>query len=509
MSSLLSGWDGLPEEIQPQLGPGGSGAPWPAGTVLQRLPLVWLGLAGYWLLRAFTLRWNPEHPQLPELFDQFSLSLWISGLALGWGADTALQRKDSYVRLAPLDWLAPSLGVGRDLWLALLQGGFWLALACLPALLAYQPKAVLMLATTNDPIEFNLRLLPAALFNLLFFGSLAAVCSATLSFALRRWLGANAGAALWLAALLAVHWQALSNWDLMTITRGGGFTWIDRVPLSLGQQLIEFFTNLRAPNVSPYYSSEILMRFVLLMLGLCGVSLLLMLLGCWRWQPRGQIARMPLLLVTAACLPPLGNLVPGLYHWLDSAAVRGPGDWRAMLLLGLQAAWLAVWLTLWPAGIPALRLPSRLVTGGSTVLLAAYWLLLSWPAILAGQLTQRDAALQSALALLLLAAGCALLVAAELFSRGWPWWLSLTLRLLSLGLLILPLSQESGSLPAALLDTLPAALLEPAQRLPALIICACLLALIFLLPLQAAAVARRRRTANAGATLPRASSSSV
>ncbi|MCC7479403.1 hypothetical protein IT575_13240 [bacterium] len=441
---------------------------------------IWLALAAYWLLRGALARANALSEGLPELLNEAGLSLWIAGALLAPAFEEVLRRSRQNQGAGGAGGLSGNLLNISTAWPWLAAAAPVLALACLGAFLPYLPGSVLMLAATSDPAEFNLVLLPLALCILLIGGSLALILSCSLHSALRRWLGPGLAFGPWLLAALWLHWHVLSGRDLLERQARGDLSWIDRVPLSLGQQFIELVGSLRSIGNSPPYMNEIIAWVLALLAGMLLLSGALLLLASIHRRVRPLRSRLLPVLLLAGALPPLAALLPELLRWQSRPEIAAPGDWRSLALIGLNAVWLCYWLSLWPRGFDAKAQPANAAWLGVLLVLPLWWLLLSWPSIQAGQTMQSEVLAQGLCSVLLLAPGLSLCLAAQRLGSRWPAWASHAVLLAALALLLLPLDGAERSYPQLLLETLPGALLQPEARPQALLILG-LLALIHML----------------------------
>ncbi len=478
----------------------GPGQQWWQRLLAAPLLWVWLALASYWLLRGLLGRAGAVSPGLPELLNQIGLSLWVAGALLAPAYEQLLRRCRQNQGVGGAGGLAGNMLDLNFAWPWFTWSGFSLALACLPALLPYTPGHALMLAATADPVEFELRLLPACIGFITAGGGLAVLLSLGLYSALRRWIGPTLAAGPWLAAVLLLHWQALNGSDMVQRSARGDLPWLDRVPLSLGQQFVELVTVLRSIGNSPPYLNEILLWLTALTAGLLTIAGLLLLLAALGRRSRALQPRLLPIMLAAGIMVPLASLIPGVLMWLSQAEVPAPGDWTTLAPLGLGAVWLVYWLATWPRALDAKAQPQGPAWLLLFWILPACWALMSWPAVIAGQSTQKEVLFQALVALFLLAPGCSLIAAAQRLSRSWPLALRTLLQLVPLSVLLCPLDGAERSLPRLLLETLPQALAQPEARPEALLILGLLAAFHTLIQLMLGRPLRpgARRRASAG-----------
>ena len=363
----------------------------------------WALLAALGLIAGLLWRVDGSPPPIFVVLDAAGIAFWAVALHLAPAYDRLFARQKRHSTLAQqasLLYLANARhAAGQALLLAFAPSG---------VLLAYAGGSLAVIMRTSDPLDFPIPL--AALFcaSLLFIPPAILLFSTALLRATRRVAGWAAGTVLWGMVAIAAEMPFIGGRSLL------------RVPTTLGEFGEWLLTQWRRDLPENLYLSEMAALTVGLPLLIALLALLVVALAQWL-HPREQGSVDGAWLVAS-----LSTLVVAFRSfmqtalWMNNPGVNGPGRYADLLALGLCTAVTLLAVT----GLTHERSQSGIqpLRGMLTLWLAAgAWLVLTLPALRAGQAGHVEILTAFGACLALLTTAAAVVRRGAEFGRRAPW----------------------------------------------------------------------------------------
>ena len=415
----------------------------------------WALLAALGLIAGLLWRVDGSPPPIFLVLDAAGIAFWAVALHLApaWEALQARQQRHS-----ALAQQASALHVANARHAAV--QAVLLAFAPAGVLLAYAGGSLAVVMRTSDPLDCPMPL--AALFcaSLLFIPPAIVLFSTALLMAARRIAGWAAGSVLWGAVAIGAGAPFIGGLNLLG------------VPTTLGGFAQWMLTQWRRDLPENLYLSEMVALTLGLPLLIALLAMVVLALVQWL-HPReqgsvdGAWVAASLATLAVAC-----RSFAQTSLWMDNPAVPGPGRYTDLLALGLCTA---VTLLAVPgligerreSGTPALR-------GMLTLWLAAgAWLVLTLPALLAGQAGHAEMLTALGACVALLTAATAVVQRGAELARRAP-WVAWVVAGAVVCVAAIPPAQGRPPLLAMALGFLAQAWREPTQAMHVYIILGCI-----------------------------------